>query len=89
MMLTDTPVRKPVITEWLTKRVNRPRRSRPAAIMTAPARSVSRNSAPGRSDGSRFSSAEPAASAAALVVVITISLVLAVRPPATGPAKLA
>ena len=34
-------------------------------------------------------SAEPAASAAADVVVITISRVLAVSPPATGPAKLA
>ena len=44
---------------------------------------------PGRSSGLRFSTAEPAASAAALVVVITISLVLALSPPATGPAKLA
>ena len=33
--------------------------------------------------------AEPAASAAALVVVMTISRVLALSPPAIGPAKLA
>ena len=89
MMLTETPVRNPIITEKLTKRVNRPRRSRPAAIITAPAISVSRNSAAGRSSGLKFSTADPAASAAALVVVMTMSLVLAVRPPATGPAKLA
>ena len=30
MMLTETPLRKPIITEWLTNRVNRPRRSSPA-----------------------------------------------------------
>ena len=84
MMFTATPLRKPIITEWLTKRVKRPSRSSPAATIAAPAMSVSRNSAPGRSSGLRSSSAEPAASAAALVVVITISLVLAVRPPATG-----
>ena len=89
MMLTATPLRKPIITEWLTKRVKRPRRSSPAATIAAPAMSVSRNSAAGRSSGLRSSSADPAASAAALVVVITISLVLALSPPAIGPAKLA
>ena len=89
MMLTATPLRKPIITEWLTNRVNRPSRSSPAAIIAAPAMSVRRNSAAGRSSGLRFSTADPAASAAALVVVITISLVLALSPPATGPAKLA
>jgi hypothetical protein len=47
------------------------------------------NSASGRSPASKLSSAEPAASAAAVVVVITISRVLAVSPPAIGPGQLA
>ena len=47
------------------------------------------NSACGRSSASKLATADPAASAAAVVVVITISRVLAVSPPATGPAKLA
>jgi hypothetical protein len=55
----------------------------------APAISVRRKSAPGRSAGLNPSTAEPAASAAALVVVMAISFVLALSPPATGPAKLA
>jgi hypothetical protein len=89
MMFTATPLRKPIITEWLTKRARRPRRSRPAATIAAPAIRVRRNSAAGRSSGLRLSTAEPAARAEALVVVITMSLVLALSPPATGPAKLA
>ena len=51
MMFTATPLRKPTITEWLTNRVNRPRRSSPAAIIAAPAMRVRRNSAAGRSSG--------------------------------------
>ena len=58
-------------------------------IGRTPAIIVSRKRAAGRwSDGTR-ATADPAANAAALVVVITISRVLAVRPPAVGPAKLA
>jgi hypothetical protein len=88
-MFTATPVRKPIITENETNRVNRPRRRRPAASITAPASTVSMNSASGRSAALKPSTADPAASAAAVVVVITISRVLAVSPPAIGPAKLA
>ena len=46
---------------------------------------VRRNRAPARSAGSTPESAEPAASAAAVVVVMTISRVLAESPPAIGP----
>ena len=45
--------------------------------------------APARWLGGRPWMTEPAAKAAALVVVTTIRLVLAVAPPPTGPAKLA
>ena len=44
-----TPVRKPVIADYDTKRVSRPIRTTPAATMTAPAIRVSRNNASGRS----------------------------------------
>ncbi len=57
--------------------------------MIAPAITVSMNSVAGRSAALKPRTADPAASAAAEVVVITISRVLAVRPPAIGPAKLA
>jgi hypothetical protein len=89
MMFTATPLRNPIITEWLTKWASRPRRSSPAATIAIPAITVRRNSAAGRSSARRPATADPAASAEALVVVITMSLVLALSPPATGPAKLA
>ena len=51
--------------------------------------SVSRNSARSRSSAGTFASADPAASAAALVVVMTMSLLLEVSPPPMGPKRLA
>ena len=59
----------------------------PATSMNAPARAVSSNSASARSAGSTPARADPAARAAALVVVITIRWVPAENPPAIGPAK--
>ncbi len=50
---------------------------------------MSRKSASDRSAPENPLTAEPAASAAAVVVVMTIRWVLAVRPPAIGPAMLA
>ena len=88
-MLTATPVRNPIITECETNRVYRPSRSSPATTISTPAIRVSRNRAAGRWSAGTAATADPAASAAALVVVITIRRVLAVRPPAVGPAKLA
>src|SRR5260370_23509136 len=61
----------------------------PAATSTTPTRITSSGIASGRSAGATFCSAEPAASAAADVVVITIIRVLELSPPATGPTKLA
>jgi hypothetical protein len=55
-------------------------------IISKLASRVSAVSAPGRSAELIPESAEPAASAAALVVVTSISCVLVVRPPAIGPA---
>ena len=86
-MFTATPVRKPVMTDCDTNRVYRPSLRIPATIIATPAMSVSRNNACGRSAGARPESAEPAASAAALVVVTTISWVLLVSPPISGPAN--
>ncbi len=57
--------------------------------MSTPARMVRRKSASVRSAGSKPCRADPAASAAALVVVMTINRVLELRPPKIGPAKLA
>ena len=57
--------------------------------MTAPASSVNMKSAAGLRSGEKDDRAEPAARAAADVVVITISRVLATNPPVIGPAKLA
>jgi hypothetical protein len=57
--------------------------------MTAPATNVSITIAGSRSAAGRPPTAEPAASAAALVVVMTMRRVLEVNPPAIGPAKLA
>ena len=57
--------------------------------MIPPANAVSMNSASVRFAGSTGARAEPAASAAALVVVITISRVLLVSPPAIGATRLA
>ncbi len=88
-MLTATPVRNPIITEWETNRVKRPRRSSPATIITAPATRVSHTNASSRSADATPARADPAASAAALVVVITMSRVLADSPPAIGATKLA
>jgi hypothetical protein len=89
MMLTATPERNPIITEFGTNLVYRPNRATPAAIMSAPASTVRRNSARGRSASATVVTAEPAASAAALVVVITMSRVLEVSPPPIGPKTLA
>ncbi len=88
-MFTAIPVRNPTMTELATKRVYLPRRSIPARTMNTPAKTVSRNSAPGRSAGEMSASVDPAANAAALVVVTTTRLVLANNPPAIGPAMLA
>ena len=88
-MLTAMPVRNPVITECDTNRVYRPSRRSAATIMMAPASSVSRISAEDLSASGTSASAEPAASADALVVVITMSLVLVCMPPNTGPTRLA
>ena len=55
--------------------------------MAAPAMRVSQSIASERSSPWKGAMADPAASAAALVVVITMSRVELVRPPATGPAK--
>ena len=81
MMLTATPVRKPVITDCETKRVYRPSRKMPASSIAIPATIVSRNSAPGRSAELTPDSADPAASAAAPVVVTTMRWVLLDTPP--------
>src|ERR1700712_15293 len=89
MMLTEMPVRKPVITECETNRVYRPSRASPAPSMRSPAISVSSVIAPARCAGATEDRADPAARAAALVVVTTIRRVLEVRPPATRPAALA
>ena len=86
-MLTEIPVRKPVITEYETNRVYRPSRATPAATSTTPVRMTSRATAAGRWAGGTLCRAEPAASAAADVVVMTISRVCELRPPAIGPAK--
>ena len=88
-MLTATPVRNPIITEWDTKRVYRPSRRTPASTITPPAIAVRSTRASARSAGDTSVSADPAASAAAVVVVTTIIRVLLVSPPATRPAKLA
>ncbi len=88
-MLTAMPVRKPIITEYETNRVYRPRCTMPAATSTMPTMITSSGIAAGRSFGGTPCNAEPAASAAADVVVITIRRVLELRPPAIGPAKLA
>lgn len=77
------------MTEWGTNLVDRPSRNIAAAIIRAPAITVSRNSACGRRSSGVEATAEPAASAAALVVVMTISLLLEVSPPPTGPKMLA
>src|ERR1700678_1736182 len=83
------PVRNPIITECDTNRVYRPTPTSPAATSAAPTMRASSNSAPGRWSAGTPCSAEPAASAAADVVGITISRVLELRPPAIGPAKAA
>src|SRR6201989_1818628 len=86
-MLTETPVRNPIITEYETNLVERPRRRIPAATRTMPARITSSDTACGRWSAGTFCSAEPAARAAADVVVITIIRVLELSPPTMGPAK--
>jgi len=88
-MLTAIPVRNPSITECDTNRVVRPSFASPAASIAMPARRVSRARASARSSGGVPSTAAPAASAAAEVVVMTISFVLEVSPPTTGPANAA
>ena len=57
--------------------------------ISAPAIKVSQTTASERRSSGTEATAEPAVRAAALVVVITIILVLAVKPPATRPTKLA
>ena len=61
----------------------------PAATISTPASRVRMMSACSRSAALKLCRAEPAASAAALVVVITMRRVLEVSPPKIGPAKLA
>ena len=89
MMLADTPDRKPIMTEWGTNLVYRPSFAIAARTMSAPAIMVSRNRARGRSSSGTAATAEPAARAAALVVVMTIRRVLDVKPPPIGPKMLA
>lgn len=89
MMFTATPLRNPVRTDTETKRVKRPQRSAPAPIIITPASADSTNSASGRSALEKSPNAEPAANAAAVVVVTTISRVLTATPPPIGPAMLA
>ena len=88
-MLAATPVRKPIITECDTNRTYRPRRRIEATTIRAPANSVSSRRAALRSWAGTPASTEPAAKAAALVVVTTIRRVLEKRPPAIGPTRLA
>jgi hypothetical protein len=57
--------------------------------MRAPARITKMNNDAALSSDATVARYDPAARAEAVVVVITISRVLEVRPPATGPAKLA
>ena len=57
--------------------------------MRAPARITKMNNDAALSSDATVARHDPAARAEAVVVVITISRVLEVRPPATGPAKLA
>ena len=47
-MLTEIPVKNPIITEYDTNRVYRPRPASPAATRAAPAISASSSSASGR-----------------------------------------
>ena len=88
-MLAATPVRKPIITECGTNLVQRPSLASPARTISAPAISVSRKRARPRVSAGTSCTADPAARAAALVVVMTISLLLEVRPPPSGPKMLA
>src|SRR6202046_3796789 len=83
------PVRNPIITEYDTNRVYRPTPTSPATTSTTPTKRASNSSDAGRWSAGTPCSAEPAASAAAEVVVITIRRVLELRPPAIGPAKAA
>ena len=87
MIFAPIPDRNPTMTECGTKRVYRPSRATPAAIIRIPAMRVSRNSARDRSASGTAATAEPVASADALVVVMTMSRVLEERPPATGPIR--
>jgi hypothetical protein len=64
-------------------------RAIPAATRAMPTKITSSGMAAGRLSAGMLCRAEPAASAAAEVVVITIIRVLELRPPTTGPAKLA
>src|SRR5450631_3957703 len=61
----------------------------PAAASSTPTRIARRATASGRRSAGMACSAEPAASAAAEVVVITIIRVCELRPPAMRPEKLA
>lgn len=88
-MFTETPVRNPVITEWDTNPVRRPSPTIPATTMNAPASVVRRTSAASRSSPSTPASAEPAARAAALVVVTIMRRESTVRPPAMRPIAVA
>ena len=77
------------MTEYETNLVYRPRRAIPAATRTIPTMMTSSGTAAGRRSAGMPCRAEPAARAAAEVVVITIIRVWELRPPAIGPAKLA
>ena len=88
-MLALSPVRNPSITDWDTNRTYRLRPNIPPTSIAAPAIKVSQTRASERWASGIPSMAEPAARAAALVVVITIILVLAVNPPAIRPTRLA
>ena len=79
------PMMKPVITEYETKRVNFPNRSRPNIACKAPINTTMRNRAVSRASPCRPPRACPAESEAALVVTMIISRVLEMMPPAIGP----
>jgi len=64
-MFTEIPVRNPIITEYDTNRVCRPRRTSPVATSTAPAISAISTTARGRWSAGTLCSADPAASEAA------------------------
>ncbi len=67
-MSTATPLRKPVITEWETKRIRKPSRNRPARNWITPTSSTSTTNASARCPAGNSIITAPAATASAPVV---------------------